>query len=97
MANLIDSVQALFPMSKGAFLAITLVTGAGYYQASTMNESLDDIKDLQREAIKEIHAIDKRLTVVEARLDGTIVFRSGTDVEVASIDSIYSDPYNMNF
>ena len=95
MANLIDSIQTLFPMSKGAFLAISILGGAGYYQASSMNESMDEIKTLQRETIKEIHAIDKRLTVVEAQLDGTIVFRSGADI--AANDSMYSNPQTVDF
>ena len=63
-------------MSKGAFLAVSFVSftgAAGYVQ---MKSSMDKIITLQEKTVESIHSIDKRLTVVEHRLDDSIVFKS---------------------
>lgn len=90
---MIKFIHSLFPMSKGALLAVSFVGAAGTYQAVLMNQSMAEIKTLQRETVDTIHSIDKRLTVVEAQLDGTIVFRS----QQADLDSSYSTPRKVKF
>ena len=93
MSKMISVIQKLFPMSKGALLAVSFLSFAGVYQFAHTDASMDEIKDLQRETLEEIHAIDKRLTVVEARLDGTIVFRS----QPHDVSYMYSNPEEVDF
>jgi len=99
MSKMLPTIQSLFPMSKGAYLAVTFLSlagGAGYVQ---MQSSMERIIDLQEKTREDIHSIDVRLTVVEHRLDNTIVFKSAPEEEliVAETDSMYSNPYMVNF
>jgi len=73
---MIETIQALFPMSKGALLAVSFLSlagGAGFIQ---IQSTMGKVVELQEQTIYTIHEIDKRLTVVEHQLNGTIVFRS---------------------
>jgi transcription elongation GreA/GreB family factor len=98
---MLKTIQALFPMSKGAFLAVSFVSvtgGAAYVQ---MQSSMDRIIDLQEKTREDIHEIDVRMTVVEHRLDNSIVFKSSPDPETRVIkfdsDSSYSNPRDVHF
>lgn len=99
MSKMLPTIQSLFPMSKGAYLAVTFLSlagGAGYVQ---LQSNMEQIIDLQEKTREDIHNIDVRLTVVEHRLDNTIVFKSAPEeaLIVAEADSMYSNPYMVNF
>ena len=90
MSKMIEAIQAMFPMSKGAFLAVSFISlagGAGFVQ---IQSNMSKMLELQERTIDDIHEIDKRLTVVEHQLDGTIVFRSGP--EHLQQDTVFSNP-----
>ena len=98
---MLKTIQALFPMSKGAFLAVSFVSVTGGAAFVQMQSSMDRIIDLQEKTREDIHEIDVRMTVVEHRLDNTIVFKSKpahvNEPVTFNSDSIYSNPKDVQF
>lgn len=88
--KLLETLHALFPMSKGAFLACTAIAAGGYVQTTAINDTLKEVVTLQRETNEQIHQLDLRMTVVETKLEVR-------GVQVQHPDSIYSNPREISF
>ena len=95
---MLSTIQSLFPMSKGAFLAVSFMSvagGAGYVQ---MQSNMERMITLQEQTREDIHSIDVRLSVVESRIDNSLIFKSSPAEDVAVLpDSMYANPYMVNF
>ena len=98
MSKMLSTIQSLFPMSKGAFLAVSFMSlagGAGYVQ---MQSNMERMITLQEQTRDDIHSIDVRLSVVESRIDNSLIFKSSPIEDVTALpDSMYANPYSVNF
>lgn len=88
--KLLETLHALFPMSKGAFLACTAIVAGGYVQTTAINDTLKEVVTLQRETNDQIHQLDLRMTVVETKLESR-------GARVQHPDSVYSNPREISF
>lgn len=82
--KILETIQALFPMSKGALLACSAIITAGYVQSTAINDTLKEVVSLQRETRDDVHSLDVRMTVVETKLESV---KFVTRQSVASFDS----------